>query len=405
MRELIAASWKRSLASGLDADKDVAPVVMERSEVVDYRSGHMLARVFPLLYDVLGRAAEDCGCVMAIGDNNGRLLWVVGKPAQIRQADSIRFVEGTDWRESAIGTNAPGTALLIDAAIQVSHREHFNVAFKDWSCSAAPIHHPQTQKILGVVDVTGTGIVDTPQTLAMVRSAARMAEAELGRLLVVEGGRRSPHGLEPQGSPLVELTGLGRPALQVEWNGRSLRLSRRHSDIIAVLAGQPDGISADQLLAETYDEEVQPSTIRAQMTRLRSLLGPGLLDSKPYRLRADVTADWLQVQRHLQENRLAEAMALYLGPLLPISDAPGVGVRRTALELDLTRALMQSRDIDLLTRATRMRWAADNLELWELQARLLPPRSPLLPVALRQVQRLRAEYGIAPIRPNRLQRI
>lgn len=406
MRELIEKSWRRSRAAGIDADRTEAPVVMAHDELLEYRAGHMLGAVFPLLYDVLGRAAEDCDCVMAIGDTDARLLWVVGRRSALRTAEGIRFMEGTHWGEDSTGTNAPGTALRLDSAVQVSPREHFSVAFKDWSCSAAPIHHPETREILGVVDVTGQGAIDNPQTLAMVRSAARMAEAELGRLIAVRQ-LESFFDSAQDAATRVQLTGLGRPDLQLEWAGRTTRLSRRNSDIIAVLADQPDGLWAEQLMIETYEEDdIQPSTLRAQMTRLRGLLGDGVLQSRPYRFQVPVRCDWVEVIEALQQDRLADALRLYQGPLLPTSEAPGVVERRQRIERELIRALLATPKIDLLVSATRARWASDNLELWERQADLLPSSSPLLAVSLGEVQRLRREYGIPPMRlPNRLHRL
>ena len=76
VRSVVAESWVRSSAAGVDPDQHLAPVVLDGSSLVDYRSAHPLSAVFPLLYDVLGRAAVDCDCVMAVGDAEGKLLWV-----------------------------------------------------------------------------------------------------------------------------------------------------------------------------------------------------------------------------------------------------------------------------------------------------------------------------------------
>lgn len=403
MRALVAESWHRSQQAGVDADSSQAQPWMERHEIVDYRAGHILAPVYPLLFDVLGHAAEQTDCVMAVADGQGRLLWVTGHPGVRRQAETIRFVEGTDWAEVRIGTNALGTSIRLDEAVHICSREHFATSIKDWSCAAAPIHHPETHEVLGVVDVTGTGIIDTPRTLAMVRAAARMAESELGRLLVL---RRALAADPDTARPVLRLSGLGRPDLQVQRGERSVRLSRRHSDILAVLADQPEGVSSQQLSLEVYDEDVRPSTMRAQMTRLRGILGDGLLHSRPYRLEAATHTDWGEVAAALREHRIGDALRLYRGPLLPTSDAPGVVEQRNALERDLTRTLLASRDADLLAAATRSRWASDNLELWERQTQLLPRDSPLWTASLGEVRRLRAQYGIpSPRLPNRLHRL
>lgn len=399
MRDLIAESWRRSHAAGVNPDRLSAPIALPTAELTEYRKSHLLMQVFPLLRDVLGRAAESCGCVMAVGDHEGRLLWVEGGPAAKRLADGIQFTAGTQWTEALVGTNAPGTALRLDRAIQVSSREHFSATVKDWSCSAAPIHHPDTGQPIGFVDVSGTGIVDTPQTLAMVRAGARMAESELGRLSMLQQIR----DMERDTGDVLDIAGLGRPDLLVTWRGRKIRLSRRHSDIIAVLADQTDGLSADQLAVEAYDIDVALSSMRAQVTRLRNLFGDGVLDSRPYRFDVEVRCDWLEVLELLRARRVGEAVRRYHGPLLPNSDSPGVVSRRQAIERELTRALLRSDDPNLLASATQTRWGCDNLELWERQLALLPVTSPLRAATTHEVARLREEYDITPrLLPNRL---
>ncbi len=396
MRDLVAQSWERAVADGIDADRVEAPFALERSELLDYRAGHPLSAVFPMLYDVLGRAAEDCDCVMAVGDDVGQLLWVCGRPAVIRRAEGIMFVEGTRWGEALIGTNAPGTSLRLDAPVQISSREHFAVSYKDWSCSAAPIHDPTTGRILGVVDVTGGDIVDLPQTLAMVRSAARMAEAELGRLALAQVlGARSPHSSTPVShGARVGLTALGRPYCQLEYQGNVTRLSRRHSDLLVVLADSPGGVGSEELMVQLYEEDVQPSTMRAQINRLRAALGSDLVGSRPYRLRREARGDWLDVADAIADDRLHDAVRLYRGPLLPSSSAPGVVDRRDRLERDLVTALLRTDDVDLLVAATRSHWGAESLQLWEHQVELLATSSPLYSAAANEVRRLRLDYGL-----------
>ena len=59
------------------------------------------------------------------------------------------------WSEDSAGTNAIGTALAIDHAVQVFSAEHFLADQHAWWCSAAPIHDPVTGALLGVVDISG----------------------------------------------------------------------------------------------------------------------------------------------------------------------------------------------------------------------------------------------------------
>lgn len=365
VRSVVADSWMRSSASGVDPDRHLAPIRMDRPEVQTYRSAHPLAQVFPLLYDVLGRAAVDCDCVMAVGDADGTLLWVTGSPTVMRRAETIHFVEGAGWDEGHAGTNAPGMALHLDAATHVRSEEHFNRLVQPWTCAAAPIHDPSTQQILGLVDITGGPDVATPQSLALVRAAARMAESELARLQATGAlwtpaapGRRGSGdaSLGPDPSAAFALRGLGQPELIAAHGGRTHRLSRRHGDILVALADHPDGLTAEQLEVLVYAGQVTSSTMRAEMTRLRSILGPEVLTSRPYRLIAGAQTDWHAVAAYLAAGRLRAAMQAYRGPLLPMSQSPAVVDQREILTGQVRSALIASAEADLMVAWTRSRW-------------------------------------------------
>ena len=121
--------------------------MVERAALAQYRDAHPLSQVFPLLYDVLGRAAEECDSVMAIGDAHGQLLWVCGRPNLLARAERINFVEGAAWDEAHAGTNAPGAALRLDRPLQILASEHFARPVQPWTCAAAPMTF-QTSNLL-----------------------------------------------------------------------------------------------------------------------------------------------------------------------------------------------------------------------------------------------------------------
>ncbi|APH01827.1 hypothetical protein ASJ30_10065 [Janibacter indicus] len=138
------------------------------------------------------------------------------------------------------------------------------------------------------------------------------------------------------------------------------------------------------------------STLRAEMARLRSMLGGDIVQSRPYRIEGSVTSDWRMVERHLDGGDLRSAVPAYSGPLLPQSTAPGVVARREQLELRLRSAILESGSVDLLTTWTRSRSGIGDLDAWEAQWRLLPQGSPLATMSHNEVVRLRIEYGLDP---------
>ncbi|WP_344733900.1 helix-turn-helix domain-containing protein [Nocardioides fonticola] len=393
MRAEVAESWQRSAAAGVSTEQVDAPIAIEQRDLRSLREAHPLSRVFPLLDDVLGQAVRECDAIMAISDATGTLLWVCGTPATLRKADQIGFVEGSNWDERLAGTNAPGLALATGRAATVTRSEHFRSAVQPWSCAATPIHDPGTSAILGVLDVTGGDQVVVPQTLAMVRAAARMAEAELARELL----SRPASNAAGSGLRLV-LESLGRTeALVTVDDGRgrlqTLRLSPRHSEILLLLASAPQGLSGDELTVLLYEDDGASSTLRAELNRLRHLLGDELLLSRPYRLAAGVTGDWLAAEALLAAGDLRGAMRAYRGPLLPRSSAPGVVRLREGLENAMRHALLRSREADLMAAWTRSAWGRDDYEMWLAQRAALGTGSPMLALVEGQLARLDRELG------------
>lgn len=394
MRAEVADSWHLSAASGVSADDVEAPITIAPDALRDHRAAHPLAQVFPLLDDVLGQAARDCDAVMAVSDAEGQLLWVCGSPTSLRRAESIGFVEGSNWDERLAGTNAPGLALRLDRPAQVRRAEHFRHSVQQFSCTAAPIHDPASTSLLGVLDITGNDEIAVPQTMAMVRAAARMAEAELAREKLA---RREPEPVA-HGSLHLMVEALGRNDALVSLHddrGRrhQLRLSPRHSEILLLLASAPRGLSGDELAVLVYEDDSASSTLRAELNRLRSLLGDDVLASRPYRLNSSITGDWLAVEAQVAAGDLRGAMRSYRGPILPRSTAPGVVRLRDQLHLSLREGVRRSGQADLLSTWTRSSWGADDYEMWQAQRSAVGPTSPMLALIDGQIARLDREFG------------
>jgi len=379
VRDVVAASWRRS-AGALVSPDSTAPIELSDGDLEAYRAAHPLARVLPIFRDLLGGLADDGDHLMAVCDAHGRLLWVEGTASVLRGAESMNFVPGARWDEAHAGTNAPGTALAVDHPLQIFATEHFTRGVQRWTCAAAPIHDPATGRLLGAIDVTGGDHLANPHSLALVRATALAAEAYLG-------------AHQPARDATVSV--LGREDAVLSIGGRPLRLGRRHSELLVLLLMHPEGRTGDQLALDLYADDLNPVTVRAELSRLRRILGPELLDSRPYRLRAEIDADFLTVTRLLERNLVAEALAAYSGPLLPSSDAPGVARLRRLIDSRLRAAVLSRADPTLIQAWVNSPWGADDLQMWESYAAALPSRSPARPLATKRVAHLAAEYGLA----------
>lgn len=394
MRAHVADSWHLSAAAGVDAEAAEAPITLAECELRDHREAHPLAQVFPILDDVLGQAARECGAIMAVSDAAGQLLWVCGTPSTLRRAESIGFVEGSNWDERMAGTNAPGMALRLGQTVLVRGSEHFRRSVQPWSCAATPILDPVSSSLLGVLDVTGGDDIAVPQTTAMVRAAARMAEAELARELLT--GRPEAPRTGPGLQVAVELLGRHEALLTVSPDGQrgtALRLTPRHSEIVLLLGTAPHGLSGDELAVLLYEDDGASSTLRAELNRLRHLLGDELLVSRPYRLAAAIAGDWLAVEAQLAAGDLRGALRAYRGPVLPRSTAPGVVRLRDQLHHSLRAALLARREPDLMATWTRSAWGADDYEMWLAQLDVVAAASPVRALVEGQVARLDRELA------------
>ncbi|WP_405983495.1 GAF domain-containing protein [Streptomyces sp. NBC_00872] len=376
VRPVVAASWRRSARARVSPE-GTARVELTDDGLASYRDAHPLSRMMPLFRELMGAYAMDGEHLMAVCDAHGRLLWVEGHRATRLRAGRMNFVPGARWSEAVTGTNAPGTAIAVDRPVQVFAAEHFQRPVHPWTCAAAPVHDPYTGRLLGAVDITGGDRLAHPHSLAFVGAVARAAESQLALLA------------PPPAADSVRLSALGRDEALLITAGRKVRLSRRHSEILTLLARRPEGATGDELLVELYeDESVNPVTLRAELSRLRGLLGPGLLRSRPYRLAVRVDADFDTVARRLASGSVAAALSAYEGPLLPGSQAPTVVRLRRRLADQLRAALIARGDPGLLADWAYSPWGEDDLPVWRALASVLPVQQR--PAALARVRELDA---------------
>ncbi|WP_375385937.1 GAF domain-containing protein [uncultured Microbacterium sp.] len=401
VRPLVRESWRRSLASLVGAE---SPPRLELSirELEDYRRAHPLAGVMDMVRALLlPGEAEESGVIVAIGDAAGRLLWVEGDRHLRSLTDDMGFVAGSNWSEQAVGTSAPGTALTLDRSVQIRGAEHFNRLVAPWSCTAAPVHDPETRRIVGVIDVTGGVEAVTPQAQMLVDATARAIEGELlvarlrSRSQTLPARRRGPS--RPVAARAT-LRVLGRDRAQLEAAGEGsetvIELTARHAEILLMLATHPHGLSAEHLGELVYGEPGAADTLRPELVRLRKVLervAPQLVPtSRPYRLTVALETDAQNVISLLDRGAHRVALAAYRGPVLPDSVAPGVEQLRETVRTALREALMAEAGVDVLVAFADTAEGADDVELLRLCLEMLPARSPRRAGLVARIERLEA---------------
>ena len=353
----------------------------------------------PLIRECLAGIADDAAHLMVVSDADGTLLWLEGAPSvRLAAANSMNFAVGALWSESGAGTNAIGTALAADHAVQVFAAEHFNEVVQAWTCAAAPVHDPETGRAArdhrphephehgppalvrgrrrdrrrgrgaparvdararpadplalprprrgaaatpralvmesGRVIASTAGGLDGPAERLALPALGRRVHAALGRARVRRAAgqrRRLPRAAAraragPAAPGVLDLqpARARRPCLMLD--GRALPLRRRQAEILALLCLQPQGCTTEELGDRPLRRRrVRTRSVRGEVSRLRKLGVP--ISSEPYRLDRPVESDVGRVQAMLRRGAVREAAEHYAGPLLALSDAPGV-VRR-----------------------------------------------------------------------------
>jgi GAF domain len=390
VRRVVLDSWSRCLGSGVDPDGSTPPVELMDDDLLAYRAAHPLAGAMPVIRRLLVQDAVDDRMIVAVTDAAGRMLWVEGDPRLRSRAAGMNFVEGARWSEDVAGTNAPGTALALDHSVQIHGSEHFRRPVQPWSCSAAPVHDPFSGRLLGAIDVTGGDHVASPHVLTLVRATAAAVESELRWQLRERSEPRRPAGPAPRPAPRLAVLGRDRALLSLP-TGRH-ELSLRHSELLLLLAEASvagEGRTAEQLAAEVHRGDAAAVTVRAELSRVRRLVGPQLVGSRPYRLLGRLDTDLDTVRRLLGRGAVGEALQAYPGAVLPRSQAPGVAVARERVAALLRQGVLRSGRPELLVRYASLPEARDDAAVWQACLERMPPGSPHRATAAANLLRLR----------------
>jgi hypothetical protein len=470
--DVMYESWRRSRAAGVDPDTNSPPHLHEHRDVLQMRGEHALSPYVPVLQELLVDDDSSARHVMVITNAEGDVLWMNGNTAVERGAEQLELVEGARWSEAGAGTNAIGTALWEGRPMQVFSAEHFVRQLHTWTCSAAPIKDPETGATLGVIDVSGPYQTLHPDTLALVKSAARVVQEmmrsrrqgldERARLLassklhgftgdawVISPGGRIVHRIgapqdaaevaEPvekgdtEGNPStpqlaedglwvlpdgrraepesiddytllrvasrrhrrdqrvsMRFLGAGTPTIEIA--GKATPMTLRRAEILALLAASPAGMSADLLTVQLYGDEGNPTTTRAELHRVRQILGDRI-SAKPYRLVGPFSADFLDVREQVLRGNIDDALALYSGPLLPKSGSLAVEMLRDELHSMMQRAVIQAGG-QALRSWVASPYGEDDLEAILTLLEELPPDDNRRPVLQARADRLSSELGL-----------
>jgi transcriptional regulator of acetoin/glycerol metabolism len=347
VRPEIFTSWERSDAS-IRTDVTHAPLADE-GDTRAFWQGSPLQIAVARVEDELRRTAEDGDLVLAVTDADTRILWTYGGRVMRRKAESVNFVAGGRWDDESVGTNALDLANRLARPAMVFSAEHYASIVHNWVCWAAPVNDPVTGRQLGVIDLSTTWDRTHPIGLATARVMARLIEQAMPR------SHEHPGLPVPEDSP--DVVGLSLRLLgtaEAHLDGERLLLNRRQTEVLAVLAMNPEGVSLERLHALVYgDKGVTLSTLKAEVSHLRSALH-GQLTSRPYRLTMPVTSDVDTVLAAVRRGDVGAALTSYGGDLLPGTNSPALAELGEYVAVAVREALLADPRPEAVVRYTEL---------------------------------------------------
>lgn len=238
-RSVILESWRRCKKIGVNPKDGTGKDTLDPEKLQQLiKNNTKLVEVAKPFMHTVYQSVKGSGFMVVITDEEGRILHTCGDAEILKKAAStIRFVQGANWSEQAVGTNAIGTALAINRAIQMSPFEHFCQTHHYWTCSGAPIHNP-AGKIIGCFNVSGPSECVYSHTFGMVVAAVEAIENQLRKEEVQQEKNRAYELLSAASESVAE--GL----LAVDNEGRIIHIN----PVAQKIFGLSEKVETGQLL-------------------------------------------------------------------------------------------------------------------------------------------------------------
>jgi transcriptional regulator of acetoin/glycerol metabolism len=174
VREPILASWTRSRLFHVRPDHLDLPF-----EPGGDGDSVLTRAAEPVLREIADLFATEPVSVILCDEDGVVLSRRTGDSGLQQHLNRVWLAPGFSYAEQFVGTNGIGTALEARGPAQVFGHEHYVERLEELACAGAPIRHPVTGKVLGVVDLTCWQKDAGPLLVATAATLTRRIEAVL----------------------------------------------------------------------------------------------------------------------------------------------------------------------------------------------------------------------------------
>ncbi|AFR50943.1 sigma-54-dependent Fis family transcriptional regulator [Gordonia sp. KTR9] len=174
IRPEIAASWRRSQLCGVAPNAIEVPFLPH----LDGANRLLMSAATPVIDWLAERLPS--GTAVILADSEARILdRRAADPTYSRYLDEVFCVPGSVYSEEHIGTNGIGSVIETAAPVAIAGAEHYRDNFQDFTCVGAPLRHPLTQKLVGVLNVSSSYRHSHDLMIPLMLSAARDIESRM----------------------------------------------------------------------------------------------------------------------------------------------------------------------------------------------------------------------------------
>ncbi len=250
LRPEIRRSWERSSLCGLDPAS-----VIDLPYQPDLQAEERFLRAAGPVLDHVGEFLDGASTSAVLTDGRGRLLRRrCPDPGLARILDTTQSCPGFTWSEEYTGTTAVSLSIEERMPAMVSGGEHFLEALRHLVCAAAPVVHPVTRRLQGVIDVTAENREASAHMMPVVLQAARAIQerlyedssiterALLAHFLGLSGGSRPivvlGERVELSTPPAARLLGVDDRTLLWDHASRTLASGRVVGEVLTLTDGR-----------------------------------------------------------------------------------------------------------------------------------------------------------------------
>ncbi len=178
-RPLIAASWERCRALGVDSERGQDSAILSPEQLSERKAAcSELTRAVESIVPSLCGAVAGSRHAVALTDHEGYVLSTWGGTEVLGSARVTNLVPGSRWTEESVGTTAIGIALATGRAAQTAGDDHFCRVRRAWTCLAVPIRNGDG-RVLGVLALLGATAKPHRHTLGMLTAFGQAVENQL----------------------------------------------------------------------------------------------------------------------------------------------------------------------------------------------------------------------------------